>query len=150
MDRAEGGPNMPKGTGQRRKRSGGQYRSGYLDAFLDGATKGALKGCSQGCSRGCLVTFPFVLLPSLCVCFTSILKFNSPKISIIGLIQDYQIHLSPKLESNCLFEPSCSNYALQTMQKYGLIKGALKSLFRLLKCNSFTAKLNPGRIIDPP
>lgn len=137
---------MPKRTGQSRRRSRGQYRSRNLDAFLDGATK----GCLQGCSRGCLITFPCTLISSFNTCFTSILKFNSLKISIIALIHDYQVHLSPKLKSNCPFEPSCSNYALQTIQKHGLLKGVSRCLFRLLKCNSFTAKRNPARIVDLP
>lgn len=137
---------MPKRTGQSRRRSRGQYRSRNLDAFLDGATK----GCLQGCSRGCLITFPFVLISSLYVCFTSILIRTSIKNLIIGLIQNYQINLSQKIDGKCLFEPSCSNYSLQSIQKYGLMKGILRGLFRLLKCNSFTVRLNPRRVVDLP
>ena len=137
---------MPKRTGQSRRRSRGQYRSRNLDAFLDGATK----GCLRGCSRGCLITFPFVLISSLYVCFISILTCTSIKNLIIGLIQNYQINLSQKIDGKCLFAPSCSNYAVQAIEKYGLMKGGVRSLIRLLKCNPFTVRLNPERTVDLP
>lgn len=137
---------MPKRTGQSRRRSRGQYRSRNLDAFLDGATK----GCLQGCSRGCLITFPFVLISSLYVCFISILTCTSIKNLIIGLIQNYQINLSQKIDGKCLFAPSCSNYAVQAIEKYGLLKGVSKGFFRILRCNSYIIGLNSQRVVDIP
>jgi putative membrane protein insertion efficiency factor/ribonuclease P protein component len=47
--------------------------------------------------------------------------------------------------SSCRFYPSCSDYALTALAKYGLIKGTGKSLWRILRCNPF----NPGGY-DPP
>jgi hypothetical protein len=132
-----------RGGTSRRRTSRGRTNT---DAFIDGAMKGAL----QGCSRGCLISFPFVFASSLGHFFTSIIAFDSPRKIAIRLIQDYQVHLSPKLNVKCLFKPSCSNYALDAIQKYGLLKGFSKSLLRLLKCNSFTARMCTGKIVDLP
>lgn len=40
----------------------------------------------------------------------------------------------------CRFSPTCSDYAIQAVAKYGLIKGGLKACWRVLRCNPF----NPG------
>lgn len=37
----------------------------------------------------------------------------------------------------CRFRPTCSDYSIQAIEKYGIIKGGLKSLWRLLRCNPF-------------
>ncbi|WP_418791245.1 membrane protein insertion efficiency factor YidD [Phosphitispora sp. TUW77] len=59
---------------------------------------------------------------------------------VIWLIRFYQKVLSPMIPSNCRFYPTCSEYALQSVVKYGVIKGTLKSLLRILRCHPF----NPG------
>lgn len=38
----------------------------------------------------------------------------------------------------CKYYPSCSEYAVMALKKYGVIKGVLKSVFRLLRCNPFS------------
>jgi putative membrane protein insertion efficiency factor len=35
----------------------------------------------------------------------------------------------------CRFKPTCSDYAIQSLEKYGLIKGGLKAIWRVLRCN---------------
>lgn len=44
----------------------------------------------------------------------------------------------------CRFYPTCSDYAIQAIEKYGLIKGGGKAVWRVLRCNPF----NPGGL-DP-
>jgi len=39
----------------------------------------------------------------------------------------------------CRFSPTCSEYAIQAVEKYGLIKGGLKALWRVLRCNPFNS-----------
>jgi len=39
--------------------------------------------------------------------------------------------------ATCRFRPTCSDYSLQAIEKYGVIKGGLKSLWRVLRCNPF-------------
>ena len=54
---------------------------------------------------------------------------------VILLILIYQ-KIAPKtLRSSCRFEPSCSNYMLQAIEKYGFLKGFVKGLRRLLRCH---------------
>ena len=68
-----------------------------------------------------------------------------PSTVAIWLIRFYQRCLSPLLGHCCRFHPSCSEYTIQSIQKYGLIRGSGKGILRLLKCHPF----HSGGI-DPP
>lgn len=37
----------------------------------------------------------------------------------------------------CRFYPSCSNYSIEAINKYGIIKGGFKSIWRIIRCNPF-------------
>ena len=54
---------------------------------------------------------------------------------LIFLIRGYQIIISPMLNSNCRFMPTCSQYAIESLQSYGLIKGTFLTIKRLGKCH---------------
>ncbi len=54
---------------------------------------------------------------------------------LVKFINLYQILISPLLGSNCKFSPTCSNYAIEALKKYGLIKGFYLGATRILKCN---------------
>ena len=60
----------------------------------------------------------------------------------ISAIRMYQKHLSPAIAKlgigKCKYEPSCSNYALQAIEKYGVFKGTMKGAYRILRCNPFS------------
>lgn len=64
---------------------------------------------------------------------------------LIGLIHVYQWTLSPLLGQVCRFHPSCSRYMVESLRKYGLIRGLAKGLRRLSRCHPW----NPGGY-DPP
>ena len=51
------------------------------------------------------------------------------------LIRVYQLVVSPYLGNNCRFYPSCSNYAIEAIEKFGVLKGIKMAFFRILKCN---------------
>jgi putative membrane protein insertion efficiency factor len=51
------------------------------------------------------------------------------------IIRIYQTLISPLLPSTCRFSPTCSEYSKQSLIKYGLIKGSILSVKRILKCN---------------
>ena len=51
------------------------------------------------------------------------------------LIRVYQLVVSPYLGNNCRFYPSCSNYAIEAIEKFGVLKGTKMAFFRILKCN---------------
>lgn len=55
------------------------------------------------------------------------------------LIRLYQKFLSPENLGLkiCRFEPSCSKYTYQAVEKYGVIKGGVMGLWRILRCNPF-------------
>ncbi|HOJ11397.1 MAG TPA: membrane protein insertion efficiency factor YidD [Clostridiales bacterium] len=59
---------------------------------------------------------------------------------LIGAIRLYQKYISPLKPPSCRFYPSCSQYALDAIKKYGSIKGTFMSVRRILKCHPF----NPG------
>jgi len=53
----------------------------------------------------------------------------------IGLVRFYQLSISPLLPSACRYTPTCSNYSLEALKKYGPFKGGWLSLKRFLSCN---------------
>lgn len=57
------------------------------------------------------------------------------KYVLIFLVKIYQKIAPISIRSKCRFEPSCSNYMLQSLEKYGLFKGIKKGINRLRRCN---------------
>ncbi len=53
----------------------------------------------------------------------------------IGLIRLYQIVISPWLAPSCRYTPTCSQYGIEALKKYGLIKGGWLTLKRIVRCN---------------
>ncbi|MEW5759079.1 MAG: membrane protein insertion efficiency factor YidD [Candidatus Omnitrophota bacterium] len=49
----------------------------------------------------------------------------------------YKSSISPFLGTNCRFYPSCSEYFITAIKKYGILKGALVGTRRILRCNNF-------------
>ena len=56
----------------------------------------------------------------------------------IGAIRVYQRTLSPLLGPRCKYYPSCSEYAVQAIGRYGILRGAILAAWRLLRCNPFS------------
>jgi uncharacterized protein len=52
-----------------------------------------------------------------------------------ALIRAYQLILSPFVGPACRFAPSCSEYALTAIVRYGLLKGSILAIRRLLRCH---------------
>lgn len=61
------------------------------------------------------------------------------KKALIKLIKKYQ-DIPFKSHDSCKFIPTCSNYMLEALERFGLIKGLYLGIKRLLKCNPFTKK----------
>jgi len=57
--------------------------------------------------------------------------------ALIYLIKGYQKFISPMFPPSCRFYPTCSNYAIESLNKYGIFKGGLKAIWRILRCNPF-------------
>lgn len=60
------------------------------------------------------------------------------KIIFIALIKFYRRYISPMKKPCCRFYPTCSEYALQAVTKYGALKGSYLGAKRLLRCHPFT------------
>jgi putative membrane protein insertion efficiency factor len=59
---------------------------------------------------------------------------------LLVVIRLYQVCISPLLGPHCRFEPSCSTYAAQALERHGLGRGIWRGLRRLARCNP----LHPG------
>ncbi|MCM8825575.1 MAG: membrane protein insertion efficiency factor YidD [Candidatus Omnitrophica bacterium] len=59
---------------------------------------------------------------------------------VISIVRMYQIFLSPFLGNNCRFYPSCSNYFIEAVGRFGLVRGAVLFFKRILRCHP----LHPG------
>ncbi|MBR4753203.1 MAG: membrane protein insertion efficiency factor YidD [Thermoguttaceae bacterium] len=68
-----------------------------------------------------------------------------PSDAAIWLVRFYQTCVSPLIGPSCRFTPTCSQYCVLAIRKYGLIIGTLKTIWRILRCNPF----NRGGY-DPP
>ena len=55
--------------------------------------------------------------------------------TLIKIIKLYQYIISPLLGNNCRYIPSCSEYFIDCLKTYGLFKGFVKGLMRLLSCH---------------
>ncbi|RKY78487.1 membrane protein insertion efficiency factor YidD [candidate division KSB1 bacterium] len=56
------------------------------------------------------------------------------------LIRFYQKVISPGLPATCRFYPTCSEYSIQALEKYGFVKGTILSVKRVSRCHPW----NPG------
>ena len=74
---------------------------------------------------------------------------NTPRVSLwrrirrilawplIALVRFYQLFISPLLPPSCRYTPTCSQYALEALRRYGPIKGGWLALRRILRCHPF-------------
>ncbi|MBP1890794.1 putative membrane protein insertion efficiency factor [Clostridium moniliforme] len=60
------------------------------------------------------------------------------KRSLINLIRFYRKNISPLKNPCCKYVPTCSQYAIEAIEKYGAFKGSLMALWRILRCNPFS------------
>ena len=60
-----------------------------------------------------------------------------PKRALLWLIRFYRAALSPYHRPCCRFTPTCSQYALEAVEKYGALKGGYLAVRRILRCNPF-------------
>ena len=63
-----------------------------------------------------------------------------PRQVVMLPIRGYQKFISPALPPSCRFTPSCSQYALEAVAKYGALRGSWLAARRLVRCHPF----NPG------
>jgi putative membrane protein insertion efficiency factor len=64
---------------------------------------------------------------------------------MLWLIRFYQKGISPNRPASCRFSPTCSQYAVEAITKYGALKGGWLTFCRLMRCNPFYK----GNYFDP-
>ncbi len=57
---------------------------------------------------------------------------------LIGMVRFYRKYLSGlKRYTHCIYTPTCSQYAIEALEKYGALKGSWLTIKRILRCNPF-------------
>lgn len=65
-------------------------------------------------------------------------KASALAVSVLrGLVGLYKMIISPYLPPACRFTPTCSAYAMEALERHGLVKGLLLSVARVVRCNPF-------------
>jgi len=66
----------------------------------------------------------------------------------------YRRVISPALPRRCKFEPTCSAYAVQALQEFGILRGLVLATWRVLRCNPFSHggydPVDAERLFSPP
>lgn len=56
----------------------------------------------------------------------------------VAPLRVYQRAISPMLPRHCKYHPTCSQYAVTAVQKYGILRGSVLAAWRLLRCNPWS------------
>lgn len=65
-------------------------------------------------------------------------KSNIMKRILILLIKFYKAAISPHLPKSCKYEPTCSQYGIEAIERFGALKGTALTIWRILRCNPFS------------
>ena len=57
---------------------------------------------------------------------------------VLAPVRGYQRFISPALPRRCKYHPTCSAYALQAVESYGILRGVVLAVWRVLRCNPFS------------
>ncbi len=56
---------------------------------------------------------------------------------LIAAVRWYQRHISAHTNPTCRFTPTCSQYAIEALERFGAVRGGLLAFWRILRCNPF-------------
>lgn len=68
-----------------------------------------------------------------------------PRRILIGFVRMYRLILSPHIGGACRYTPTCSEYSIEALERYGAVKGSILSIHRIMRCNPWG-----GHGYDPP
>ncbi len=57
---------------------------------------------------------------------------------LLALIRFYKAAISPHTKPSCKYIPSCSDYGLEAIERFGALKGSALTIWRILRCNPFS------------
>ncbi|MCQ2486868.1 MAG: membrane protein insertion efficiency factor YidD [Clostridia bacterium] len=58
---------------------------------------------------------------------------------LLAIIRFYRKHISPHTPPSCKFQPTCSEYGLVAIERFGAFKGSLLTLWRIIRCSPLTS-----------
>lgn len=58
--------------------------------------------------------------------------------AVLALLRAYRWAISPLLPPACRYVPTCSEYAMEAVERYGVLRGSAKAVWRVLRCHPFT------------
>jgi putative membrane protein insertion efficiency factor len=68
------------------------------------------------------------------------MSMRSPaKFVVLQLLRGYKWAISPMFPPACRFVPTCSEYAMEAVERYGAVRGGMRALWRVLRCHPFAA-----------
>lgn len=76
----------------------------------------------------------YQIILALVVIYISLVSIFA-KSFVIWIVKVYQRYAPAKVRLSCRFEPTCSQYMLVAIDKYGIVKGVVKGIRRLLRCH---------------
>jgi putative membrane protein insertion efficiency factor len=59
------------------------------------------------------------------------------KLLFIWLIKGYRLFISPLFPPTCRFQPTCSMYAIEAIERFGVLRGTSMAIWRILRCHPF-------------
>lgn len=62
---------------------------------------------------------------------------NLARAGVLQLLKAYKAILSPMLAPSCRYVPTCSEFAMEAVERYGVLRGGAMALGRLLRCHPF-------------
>lgn len=63
---------------------------------------------------------------------------RGPALAGLGLVYAYRYTLGALFPATCKYHPSCSQYAIDAIRRYGLLRGSVRAAWRLLRCNPWS------------
>ena len=73
------------------------------------------------------------------------LVWSLPRLALVGVVRLYRGAISPWLGPSCRYTPTCSEYAVQALRRYGAVRGLVLALWRIGRCHPWG-----GHGYDPP
>lgn len=71
--------------------------------------------------------------------------YRAPRLVLVGVVRLYQGAVSPWLPATCRYTPTCSEYAVQALRRYGALRGSVLAVWRIARCHPWG-----GHGYDPP
>jgi uncharacterized protein len=70
---------------------------------------------------------------------SDVIRHFRPRQLMIYAVRGYQVSISPLLPATCRYHPSCSNYAIEAIERHGAVRGGWLAARRIARCNPFVA-----------